>query len=274
MCRFSLIVATLGRKEEVVRLLRSLRVQTYRDFEVIIIDQNSNNMLDEAVIKEGEALKIIHIKSDKKGLSYNRNIGLLQAKGEIIAFPDDDCFYSSDVLEKIDKSFREIPEHKLRLTNVMDPETSNTYIRGGGKKVKRGQLLKKAISFNIFIKRANTMLFDEKLGCGAYFGSGEESDFLFANIDKKESGLFVDSKIYHSEGKVSNRTEEQLYSYGLGWGAIFKKEFVLRNNFLSLIYFIYSLFRCLVAFVIKWNPAYLYTFKGRLKGFIKYPIHK
>jgi len=47
--KFSLILATVGRSEELTRFLRHLDQQTYRNFELIIVDQNSNGILDSLI---------------------------------------------------------------------------------------------------------------------------------------------------------------------------------------------------------------------------------
>ena len=49
--KFSLILATLGRDIELVSFLNSLKNQTYRDFELIIIDQNQDKKID-AIVKK------------------------------------------------------------------------------------------------------------------------------------------------------------------------------------------------------------------------------
>ena len=270
--RFSLIIATLGRRDEVKELLSSLVNQEFVDFEVILIDQNTNDMLDEIVTQYKDKLSILHIKSSRKGLSYNRNVGLSFAKGDIVAFPDDDCIYTSTVLKEVDDSFRTHPEYKLRLANVGDPKTKKIYIDGKKGIVKRSELLKYAISFNIFICRKQSMRFDDRLGCGAPYGSGEESDFLFDNMNQDEGGIFVRSVIFHPEGSILYRSKDKLYSYGLGWGALFKKEVFIRKNYLALFKYLYSLVRCVGGLILKRNKSYLYILKGRIKGFITFSI--
>ena len=89
----SLITATYGRTEEVRTLLGSLARQSYKDFEFILVDQNPHFILREMVAEYASRLTIQYIRSEAKGLSLNRNIGLDYSRGEIVAFPDDDCFY-------------------------------------------------------------------------------------------------------------------------------------------------------------------------------------
>lgn len=271
--RFSLVVATLNRDKEVGDLLESLQNQNFTDFEVIIVDQNTDSKIDSIVSRNSDKLDIKHIKSSKKGLSYNRNIGLQIASGEIIAFPDDDCIYSKTLLKEVNDSFLINPDIHLLLARIADSTTKKVYNAGKEGIVKKSDLLRYAISFNIFLYRTDSMKFDEQLGCGAYFGSGEETDFLYTNFQKDNKGKFVNSLVYHPEGTVSNRTHDKLYSYGLGWGALFKKEIFVRKNYSAVIQYIYSLVRCMGGFIIKRDIAYLYILKGRIKGFLKFKIN-
>lgn len=273
--RFSLITATLGRRDEVARLFESLAAQTFHDFELILVDQNSDGKLDDIVAEFSQKFILTHIKSAVKGLSYNRNIGLKIARGEIVAFPDDDCFYSPDLLFNVNKSFLAKESFKLRLAAIGDPSTKEVYMPGKRTPVKRSDLMKYAISFNLFIRRSNSMRFDPLLGCGAPFGSGEESDFLWENMNNKDAGIFVDSTVYHPQGTASYRNNATLYSYGLGWGAIYKKECFTRRHPLAIIPYCYGIIRCIGGILLTSEKrSYYNTLKGRIKGFITFPLNK
>src|SRR5271168_3016732 len=99
MARFSLIVATIGRTEEFGFLLQSLAEQTFRDFELIVVDQNSddrlipflehwNGTVAGLANTPGSLSAIIHLRC-APGVSRARNLGLQYCTGEILAFPDD-----------------------------------------------------------------------------------------------------------------------------------------------------------------------------------------
>ena len=62
--RFSLIVATIGRTEELVRLFHSLECQTHRDFEAIIVDQNTDDRLIAIIREFGQRFTIQRLTSD------------------------------------------------------------------------------------------------------------------------------------------------------------------------------------------------------------------
>ena len=270
--RFSLITATLGRHDELITLMESLCKQDFKDFEFILVDQNPDGFLDDVVARFADKIKLTHIKSKVKGLSYNRNLGLEIATGEIVAFPDDDSFYASDVLSKMDRSFREYPSEKLRLLKIEDPVTHKMWLPGKTGLVRRSEMMKYANSINIFLARRTGMKFDARLGVGAEFGSGEESDFLWNELSKGDCGRYVDAKVYHLECSVNYRDNARLYSYGLGWGAIFKKEIHGRGNYAAYAQFIYGLVRSIGGMVLRpEKKAYFYTLKGRIKGFLSFP---
>src|SRR5579864_3540599 len=93
--KFSLILATVGRLDEVARFLQHLGRQTYRDFELIIVDQNSDDVLERLIRQYQGCFPVLHLRSEP-GLSRARNVGLQHFSGDVVAFPDDDCWYAPD----------------------------------------------------------------------------------------------------------------------------------------------------------------------------------
>ena len=91
--RFSLVVATLNRVDDVRVLLQSLAEQTFTDFEVLLVDQNDDDRLRPVVEKFAPRLNLTRLHSTVRNSSHARNVGLPLCRGEIIAFPDDDCIY-------------------------------------------------------------------------------------------------------------------------------------------------------------------------------------
>ena len=97
--RFSLIVATLGRTTELRHLLESLAVQTHRDFEVIVVDQNPDDRVAQILAPFASQIRIQRLVA-QPGVSRARNLGLKAVSGDVVAFPDDDCWYPSSLLEQ------------------------------------------------------------------------------------------------------------------------------------------------------------------------------
>lgn len=187
--RFSLVVATLGRERELGRLFESLAIQTYDNFEVLVVDQNADDRIVPLIEKFQKKLGIVHLTSEP-GLSRARNVGLEYAAGEVIAFPDDDCWYPPNVLQEVDTALRRSP-----LIDGITGRYSNDCGKTEGRwqkcsgAVGRENVWRTAISFTIFLRReliGSIGEFDEQLGVGSgsRWGSGEETDYLLRALAK------------------------------------------------------------------------------------------
>jgi len=102
--KFSLVMGTLGRTQEVGRFLASLQRQIYRDFELFIVDQNPDDRLLPMIDEYRQHFRIERVISPK-GLSRARNAGLTHITGDLVAFPDDDCWYPDDLLSYVASRF-------------------------------------------------------------------------------------------------------------------------------------------------------------------------
>jgi glycosyltransferase involved in cell wall biosynthesis len=107
--KFSLILPTVDRVIELERFLSSLDRQTCRDFELIVVDQNPDDRLAPILAPYQASFLIVHLRATR-GLSRARNVGLAHIRGQIVVFPDDDCWYSPDLLETIARFFSSHPE--------------------------------------------------------------------------------------------------------------------------------------------------------------------
>ena len=87
---FDLVVATVGRTDELARFLDSLAAQDYPRTRVLLVDQNEDARLD-AVIASAP-VEVVHLRS-ARGLSRARNVALTRVDADVVAFPDDDCVY-------------------------------------------------------------------------------------------------------------------------------------------------------------------------------------
>lgn len=97
----SVIIPTYNRIEKLKRALESVLKQTYSKLEIIIVDNESKDgtikFLEEFSKKNK---KIKYLTNNKKGANYSRNLGIKNAKGEYIAFLDDDDTWNSTKIEK------------------------------------------------------------------------------------------------------------------------------------------------------------------------------
>lgn len=275
---FSLITATLGRVDEVRVLCESLSRQTFKDFELYIVDQNEHRLL-ENVIKEFEHKFIIHyIRNNQKGLSLNRNIALRRATGDYLGFPDDDCYYAPDTLEKVYETSMQVPTTRFVAISVYDTNTNNIQRNSLKYELSKKDILSVCCSINMFVHN-EAILFDERLGVGTFFASGEETDFLYSQIRNNDDfGLFCPAaSVFHPFVSGVCRKEkgylDKVYKYSIGFAALQKKDWLERRNNSALKTYIYYLLRAFIGmlliknFRLHWN-----SFKGKIVGFIKFSI--
>jgi GT2 family glycosyltransferase len=104
----SVIVATFNRPERLVKCLRALATQDFpRDeFEVIVVDDASDQPLDATVAPFFDLLQLRLERITHSGPGQARNHGAKLARGEIIAFTDDDCEPAPDWLIKLTAAAR------------------------------------------------------------------------------------------------------------------------------------------------------------------------
>jgi GT2 family glycosyltransferase len=103
-----LIVCTYRRPEPVRRLLEAVASQTRRPDEVLIVDASSETDTEEAV----RGLSVIYerVPPEERGLTRQRNWGIARARGDLIAFLDDDTVPEPGYFEEILACFDRHPD--------------------------------------------------------------------------------------------------------------------------------------------------------------------
>jgi glycosyltransferase involved in cell wall biosynthesis len=267
---FSLIVATLNRTKELNDLFHSLSNQNYTNFEVIVVDQNKHNEVYQICSIFKNKIDIKHFHVNFKGLSRARNYGIKFAKGNIIAFPDDDCIYDTNVLDFV-SSFFYNNNVQILTGDTLDLSSKKKYLNTtkNETQISYNNVFNTCISFTIFIryKSKNDLYFDQELGVGSHFGSAEETDLIINLLKKKYLGIYTPKFIvFHPISRNINIARN--YSYALGFGAIHRKHFDLFHIKKNYIFFILiSCFKIIFLVKPKLNFSILL---GKLNGFIRY----
>ncbi len=92
----SIIIPTLNEEKFIGGLLDDLAAQTFTDFEVIHVDGNSEDKTCKIVETFQSKLKVQTIKTEKRNLSYQRNLGASHAQGDYLFFIDADTRIDED----------------------------------------------------------------------------------------------------------------------------------------------------------------------------------
>lgn len=184
-----LVLATRGRTSELEGFLRSLHDQAFRGFRLIVVDQNADDRVAPVLAGYPEINQLHVHDRGGAGLSRARNRALTHLEAEIVGFPDDDCLYGPEVIDRVVSLFATHPGWDGILGRVRDP-TGASRMRWGDQPglVTRGTLWNRVSAAAVFLRRRvveGVGPFDEDLGLGSgtRWPSGEETDYVIRAID-------------------------------------------------------------------------------------------
>ena len=118
---FSIIVPFYNVENYIVECLRSILNQTFKDFEVLCVDDcgvDSTSKFVDVIAQEDKRIKIIKHKKNK-GLGAARNTALKKAKGKYIVCVDSDDYVTNDLLENIYDKFHKYNTEVVWFTTDM-----------------------------------------------------------------------------------------------------------------------------------------------------------
>lgn len=123
--------AAAAHKQYLEETLLSVAAQTYRDFEVVIVDDHSPND-PSAIIEDTDGLpQIIYISNETNlGHAESRNVGVRAARGEMIALLDHDDIWSPEKLELQVQALDANPDAAMVFCDVRitDPARAHMYV--------------------------------------------------------------------------------------------------------------------------------------------------
>ena len=222
---FDLVVATVGRTDELAGFLDSVGAQEYPAVRVLVVDQNEDERLEPVL--SSPPVEVVRV-SAPRGLSRARNAALPFLRGDVVAFPDDDCVYPPGLLHRVvERLAADASLDGVTGRAVANDDSVSASWRPDPARLRRDDLWNRAISFTIFLRRSVVEFvgaFDEQLGLGSGtpWHSGEEIDYLVRAID---SGARIE---YDPELVVRHDVREDTPAIGLRDGA--SVGYVLRKH--------------------------------------------
>lgn len=266
---FSLIVATWNRLTSLEKLLQSLSNQTYRQFEIIIVDQNQKGFLDNLLKGFLDLnIKVVHVPS--RGVSRARNMGILHSTGDIVAFPDDDCWYDPATLAKVHDilcSRKHIAGLLVAWSEAEKKPTKPSITR-----VNRINAFFCGETYVQFYRKdaVKGIIFDQELGPGTDlpYGCGEDTDFLLQVLARNQPLVrTTEVLVYHPRPNLADQALlKKTAAYACG-----RMRLLQKHNF-PLWFKIANVVFPLVKAVHEGRRAWPYRwvmFCGRLKGLLK-----
>ena len=186
----------MGRGAKVAALLESVRASDAKDFEIVVVDQSSDDETSEAVAPFLADLRFRYVHSEIPGASRARNLGMTLTTAPYIVITDDDCIVPRNWLATITRPFEEEPRVGVVFCSVqpvpaVGPGLTPSVV------FKRNRILdsttkawisaRKGLALGAGMAIRREMLkdvpgFDERLGPGAKFGAAEDNDFSWRGL--------------------------------------------------------------------------------------------
>jgi glycosyltransferase involved in cell wall biosynthesis len=215
----SIVLCTLNRRAQLERCLKSLMELNYPNIEILVIDNGSTKVFMPEINYRSPTR---FFQQPIQGLSYGRNLGLHHAKGELIAFIDDDAFAQVDWLRNGITHF-DNPKVACVTGRIVPVDFSGTPVNEPKQSFPNSEerfffdiksfnpIKSSAGTGSNFIIRRSVLTkyrFSELLGSGVPVGGAEEQLLFFQIIDAGWMIVFEPNAIvYHEypQEEVSSR---------------------------------------------------------------------
>ena len=229
--KYAIIVPVYNRPDEVAELLESLTMQSFTDFEVIIVEDGSKEPC-EAVCKQYEKqLDIKYFMKENSGPGQSRNYGAARSAGEYLLILDSDVVLPAGYLAAIEKELCREPADAFggpdcAHDSFTDTQKAISYsmtsffttggIRGGKKKLDKFY----PRSFNMGIRRDVY----ERLGGFSKMRFGEDIDFSICIFKAGYTcRLFPEAWVWHKRRTDFRKFWRQVYNSGIARINLYKK---------------------------------------------------
>jgi len=267
----SIIIPAYNEEKDIGEAIRSLKKQSYKNFEIIVVDDGSFDRTRE-IVRKFKDVRLLEQKH--KGTGAARNSGASKAKGEILIFPDSDMEFDKDYLKYLIKPLIEKniigTEEEIQLASNLD----NIWSRCQGKIVsdpeKKDRKIFRAIRKDKFLELGG---FDSK------YGHADDQTFLFKYGIKSQ--IAEKAACYHKNPDSLKEVFKQSRWIG---SSIQKKWINISVLNLFIVVFLFLSFPFIIPFLsvrkskkIKdWNILFPYMFIfmtaryfGTLNGYLK-----
>lgn len=219
---YSVIIPVYNRPDEVDELLESLTKQTYRHFEVLIVEDGSTKRCDQVIEKYTSKLRLTYFFKPNSGQGFSRNFGFERAKGDFFVVFDSDCIIPAHYFETLEKHLN---EHNLdayggpdrahgsftatqkAISYSMTSVFTTGGIRGGKKRM--GAFHPR--SFNMGISKE---VYNRTKGY-KITRMGEDIEFSIRIIEAGfKTGLIEEAYVYHKRRTSLSQFYKQLHFFG------------------------------------------------------------
>ena len=252
--KYSFIIPVYNRPDEVDELLDSLTRQTFRDFEVVVVEDGSVVPCKDIVDKYADRLSIHYYNKANSGPGQTRNYGVDRANGEYMLILDSDCILPDRYLEAVeselekqkadafggpDRAHESFTDVQKAINYAMTSFFTTGGIRGGKKKLDKFY----PRSFNMGVRKDVY----QALGGFSKMRFGEDIDFSIRIFKGGyQCRLFPEAWVWHKRRTDLKKFFKQVHNSGIARINLYKKY----PESLKLVHMLPALFTLGIVFLL------------------------
>lgn len=135
----TVIIPTHNRASLIGQTLDSISKQSFRDYEIVIIDDGSTDGTAEKLRRRPEPIRYVY--QEQRGAASARNHALAEAKGSLVAFLDSDDLWLPEFLERVTAAVRAEPQASLGYSDFRTINAQGVVLRGHRKRQHGGHVV-------------------------------------------------------------------------------------------------------------------------------------
>lgn len=261
--RYSVIIPVYNRPDEVDELLASLTAQSFKNFEVVVVEDGSSIPCKEVVDRYREKLDVHYYSKPNSGPGQTRNYGAERSSGEYLIILDSDCILPEGYLAAVEKELLSAPadafggpdrahESFTDIQKAINYSMTSFFTTGGirGGKKKMDKFYPR--SFNMGVRREVYLA----LSGFSKMRFGEDIDFSIRIFKEGYScRLFPDAWVYHKRRTDLRKFFKQVHNSGIARINLYKKY----PESLKVVHLLPAMFTLGVAVLLAGAPFCAYS---------------
>ncbi|PIR74951.1 MAG: hypothetical protein CO030_03790 [Candidatus Magasanikbacteria bacterium CG_4_9_14_0_2_um_filter_42_11] len=203
----SVVIPVYNRKEVLLRSLASLEIQTFHDFEVIIVDDGSSPAI--RLQTTDYRFPIEFVRQENKGAPSARNKGFSLSKGEYVIFWDADLIAEPNMLEKMLEALDSHPEASFAYSNFTFGKKKMPGVAFDVKALQK----RNYIVTSSLIRRKDVITWDESLK------KFQDWDYFLTLSEQGKKGVWIEEYLFDIEvgGTMSEWLPRCAYHAPIKW---------------------------------------------------------